>query len=71
MEEECELEGAGDEQGEEEGKRSVLKMLVKLPSRAEIEEHELTHLPFRNWCRHCVKGRARKPHTRSKRTKNL
>jgi len=28
-----------------------------LPSRAEIEEHRLTHLPYRNWCEQCVKGR--------------
>ena len=21
-----------------------------LPSEAEVEQHELTHLPFRNWC---------------------
>ena len=24
-----------------------------LPTRAEIEEHRLTHLPFRNWCPFC------------------
>ena len=23
------------------------------------EQHELTHLPFRSWCSHCVRGRAR------------
>jgi len=28
-----------------------------LPTRAEIEEHRLTHLPFRSWCTFCVKGR--------------
>jgi hypothetical protein len=28
-----------------------------LPSRAEIELHMLTHLPFRSWCEHCVRGR--------------
>ena len=28
-----------------------------MPSKLEVEEHELTHLPFRNWCRHCVRGR--------------
>ena len=25
-----------------------------LPSEVEVEQHELTHLPFRSWCRHCV-----------------
>ena len=28
-----------------------------LPSRAEMEQHMLTHVPFRSWCEHCVKGR--------------
>ena len=23
----------------------------------EIEEHRLTHLPFRDWCKECVQGR--------------
>ena len=27
------------------------------PSAAEIEEHRLTHLPFRAWCGECVAGR--------------
>ena len=26
-------------------------------TRAEIYEHEVTHLPYRSWCRHCVHGR--------------
>ena len=29
----------------------------KLPTKAEKEAHEMTHLPFRSWCRHCVRGR--------------
>ena len=29
------------------------------PSREEVEEHERTHLPFRDWCKHCVLGRAK------------
>ena len=28
------------------------------PTREERSRHELTHLPFRRWCRHCVEGRA-------------
>ena len=27
---------------------------VQLPSLAETEEHNLTHLPFRDWCDFCV-----------------
>ena len=31
------------------------------PTRAEREEHEATHLPFRSWCSHCVAGRSDNP----------
>ena len=34
-----------------------------LPSEAEVEQHELTHLPFRSWCRHCVRAEGKEsPH---------
>ena len=29
------------------------------PTRAQREEHDLTHFPFRSWCRACVMGRAK------------
>ena len=29
------------------------------PTRAQREEHNLTHFPFRSWCRACVLGRAK------------
>ena len=36
----------------------------RVPSRREREEHELTHLPYRCWCDHCVSGRGvQAPHT--------
>ena len=64
------VDGKSEDEGEEEYKcspcgdfgdgRKMRKMLNPcLPTRAEIDEHELTHLPFRNWCEHCVKGRGR------------
>ena len=35
------------------------------PSRDERARHELTHVPFRPWCRHCVSGKAAdNPHRR-------
>ena len=35
------------------------------PSKKEVEEHNLTHWPFRSWCMHCLKGKARSlPHRR-------
>ena len=33
------------------------------PSQEEIESHNATHVPFRDWCPHCVKGREKdEPH---------
>ena len=33
------------------------------PTAKEIEEHERTHMPFRSWCKHCVRGQAQStPH---------
>ena len=33
------------------------------PTQAEVDRHYFTHIPFRNWCRHCVLGRAKNdPH---------
>ena len=29
------------------------------PSKAEMDEHMLSHLPFRSWCAHCVKGKSK------------
>ena len=40
-------------------RRSVKKLDPREPSKEEREEHEKTHLPFRNWCQHCVRGRGK------------
>ena len=53
-EEEAVLE---DDEGEA-GTRTTRKMLnPALLSPDEVLEHNKTHLPFRNWCRHCARGR--------------
>ena len=54
------LLGIGDD---DEGKKTKgLPHGIK-PSKREVEEHERTHLPFRSWCEHCVKGKAKShPH---------
>ena len=51
----------------EAGTRRPKKMAdPKLPSELEIAEHEMTHLPFRSWCRHCVRGRGKElPHRKA------
>ena len=52
----------GDEEAIEasEEKRGVIKMAdPRQPSEEERREHCLTHLPFRNWRPHSVRGRGR------------
>jgi hypothetical protein len=31
----------------------------KRPLQEEVDTHSLTHLPYRSWCAHCVRGRGR------------
>ena len=44
-----------------DGEDSVMKPKLfpspRAPSKAEIELHNITHLPYRNWCPWCVAGR--------------
>ena len=52
----------------EEPQRKKTVQGVKTPTKLEIELHEKTHLPFRTWCKSCVKGRGQaSPHTRVER----
>ena len=32
---------------------------IRTPTQEEVERHNVTHLPFRNWCPHCMKGRGK------------
>ena len=59
-----EQEEVAEESEEEEGEvRRPRKVLdPKDPSEEKRKEHELTHLPFRNWCRHCIRGRGEESH---------
>ena len=41
----------------EDGERARLWSKPSTPSEAECERHVVSHLPFRDWCRHCVVGR--------------
>ena len=61
------LGGSGEEDAEC-GVRKFRKMQdPKAPSPDEILEHNLSHLPYRSWCRHCVRGRRKEdPHQKSK-----
>ena len=58
---EADLRAAKDvedhEQVEEFVPEVITRMGVKRPNKAEIERHEITHLPFKSWCDVCVSGR--------------
>ena len=47
---------------EEEGEEGRIPVKVPTPCRVTKQErdmHELTHTPFRAWCKYCVKGRGK------------
>ena len=51
----------------EEGRKPVAMRAPVQVTRAEREEHELTHTPFRAWCSHCVRGRGKNtPHLKKR-----
>ena len=47
----------GIEEESKEARRPRGSRRPDQPSEAERKEHELTHLPYRSWCRFCVGGR--------------
>ena len=54
-------EGLVEETGEESQKSRRLKKVADptKPSAREVEEHEFTHLPYRNWLWTCVHGKGK------------
>ena len=59
-------EGEQDEHGggqelrvdeEDEGRTPKLIKVPVKPSKSEVEVHMTTHIPYRDWCPHCVRGR--------------
>ena len=60
-EEESEKEGdeeGGEQEGEEEGRKPIGFRDPGQPTKEEKEQHSISHIPFRSWCRHCVRGKA-------------
>jgi hypothetical protein len=53
-----------EEEESSEGRKSVGRKSPKEPTKVEKEEHERTHCPYRSWCEHCVRARARNSHHR-------
>ena len=63
MEDEGSQMHGGDEPPERidaRDKPRMRKMLdPRLPNQTEVDEHNLTHLPYRNWCPICIKAKGR------------
>ena len=61
--EETDNEEIGDEEQEEEHQKARAMASPDLPCRREVEDHNLTHIPFRSWCNHCLRWRGRRERT--------
>ena len=69
-EDEGDVEVGDGAQDQERGEAKTRKD-PGLPSAEEIKRHNVTHLPYRSWCAHCVRGRGvGHPHL-SKKTQQL
>ena len=42
-----------------EGREVRRRQDPTMPNSAEVDAHNLTHLPYRCWCKHCVRGKAK------------
>ena len=51
--------GDGELEFEQGSRRPIAAPNPRKPSSGEVAEHELTHLPFRSWCAHCVRGKGK------------
>ena len=56
---ECEVCGPNFGEEGEEWRRPKLRKAADMPTKREVLEHNLTHVPYRSWCPHCVRGRGR------------
>ena len=51
----------------EEGRGPNAASIPVGPTKEEMDEHMLTHIPYRQWCQHCVSGKAKgNPHQKSR-----
>ena len=59
-------EDEGVEEENNEGRVAIGRKSPKDPTKKDREEHELIHTPYRSWCEHCVRSRARNAHHRKR-----
>ncbi len=48
-----------DNEEQEEAMKIKVAAAGRRPTAIEVEEHMNNHLPYRSWCPHCVKAKAR------------
>ena len=53
-----------DSDGGAEARRPKVPSSQMFPTAAEVEQHNVTHWPFRNWCPHCIRGQGATPNRR-------
>jgi len=66
--EDLDQSGIDGEEGSEEDEANVQKIrrAPRGPTQIKREQHEALHLPYRDWCAHCVRGSGEKtPHGRA------
>ena len=73
VEEQLIVDDQHEEEREEEQEAIVpcVNRDPRRPSKEEVEFHMMTHVPYRSWCAHCVRGRAKgNPHRKAKHAEN-
>ena len=50
-------DGGGQDDDAEEGQKARFISKPCMPSKKEVDQHNVSHVPYRNWCPHCVKGK--------------
>ena len=58
----CEESEERQERESEEAREPIVLRDPGAPSPQEVEQHDVTHTPFRSWCPHCVNGKAKDRH---------
>ena len=51
--------GEDEDQEQEEANKAIAPKIPTKPSQEEVDAHMPTHLPFRSWCPHCVRGKSK------------
>ena len=65
---ECENPTSADDHESDEARRARVSKMPVRPSQSEVDNHMTTHLPYRSWCPHCVRGKSKgRPHHRAAR----